>query len=76
MDSIRESYDAFCALCDPALLDTLRERVEDMHQEWQRIMERLKNKIADLKVIKKNYLFLIIHYWLSPFHNTLRTLLL
>ena len=53
INSIRESYNAFCALCDPALLETLRERVEDMHQEWQRILERLRNKVADLKVNKK-----------------------
>lgn len=50
MDSIRSSYEAFCGLCDPSLLETLRERVEDLTQEWQRIQERLGNKISSLKV--------------------------
>lgn len=50
MDSIRDNYGAFCGLCDPTLLETLRERVEDIMQEWQRIEERLKNKIGSLKV--------------------------
>lgn len=50
MDSIRDNYGLFCGLCDPTLLETLRERVEDITQEWQRIEERLKNKISNLKV--------------------------
>jgi hypothetical protein len=50
MDSIRDNYGAFCGLCDPSLLEMLRERVEDITQEWQRIEERLKNKIVSLKV--------------------------
>ncbi len=50
METIRDSYEAFCGLCDPSLLETLRERVEDLTQEWQRIEERLKNKITSLKV--------------------------
>uniref|UniRef100_A0A0N8BMF8 Dystrophin major muscle n=2 Tax=Daphnia magna TaxID=35525 RepID=A0A0N8BMF8_9CRUS len=49
MDSIRDNYGLFCGLCDPTLLETLRERVEDITQEWQRIEERLKNKISNLK---------------------------
>lgn len=50
MENMRDNYEAFCGLCDPNLLDTLRERVEDLTQEWQRIEERLQNKIANLKV--------------------------
>lgn len=50
MDVIRENFGAFCSLCDPTLLDTLRERVEDQSQEWQRIEGRLQAKITDLKV--------------------------
>ncbi|EFX89386.1 dystrophin [Daphnia pulex] len=49
MDSIRDNYGAFCGLCEPSLLEMLRERVEDITQEWQRIEERLKNKIVSLK---------------------------
>lgn len=56
MDSIRDSYESFCGLCDPNLLETLRERVEDLTQEWQRIEERLKNKIVSLKVLLLSFL--------------------
>lgn len=55
MDSIRDNYGAFCGLCEPSLLEMLRERVEDITQEWQRIEERLKNKIVSLKVKKIHF---------------------
>ncbi len=50
MDLIKQSFATFCTLCDPTLLDVLRERVEDQSQEWQRIEGRLQAKVADIKV--------------------------
>lgn len=50
LDGIREDFGSFCSLCDPSLLDVLREKVEDQSQEWQRIEERLGSKIASIKV--------------------------
>lgn len=50
MDSIRTNYEVFCGLCDVSLLETLRERVEEMIEEWQSIETRLRNKIASPKV--------------------------
>ena len=50
MESIRENYEAFCGLCDVTLLDMLRERVEEIIEEWQSIETRLRNKIASPKV--------------------------
>lgn len=50
MDSIRANYEAFCGLCDITLLDMLRERVEEIIEEWQSIETRLRNKIASPKV--------------------------
>ena len=67
MDTIRDSYDAFCGLCDPNLLETLRERVEDLSQEWQRIEERLKNKITNLKVAIPIYAFTLSLSFVNPF---------
>jgi hypothetical protein len=66
MDSIRDNYGAFCGLCEPSLLEMLRERVEDITQEWQRIEERLKNKIVSLKVKKKS-ISLYLSRFVFPF---------
>ena len=49
-DAIRENFESFCGLCDISLLDILRERVDDINQEWQRIEDRLRSKVADLQV--------------------------
>jgi hypothetical protein len=66
MDSIRDNYGAFCGLCDPSLLEMLRERVEEITQEWQRIEERLKNKIVSLKV---TICFSLQSLCYFPFHS-------
>lgn len=50
LNGIREDFGMFCSLCDPTLLEVLREKVEDQSQEWQRIEDRLRSKIAGLKV--------------------------
>lgn len=68
MDSIRDNYGAFGGLCDPSLLEMLRERVEDITQEWQRIEERLKNKIVSSKV--KPFVFTSVALF-SPFHSVI-----
>jgi hypothetical protein len=70
MDSIRDNYGAFCGLCEPSLLEMLRERVEDITQEWQRIEERLKNKIVSLKVKKNPFLYTSVALF-SPFHSVI-----
>ncbi len=51
-DAIRTNFEAFCGLCDVSLLDVLNERVSDLSSEWQRIEERLRRKVASLKVAK------------------------
>lgn len=70
MDGIRANYEAFCGLCDVTLLETLRERVDEIAQEWQSIETRLRNKIASPNVSFISYLIVVIvsfhSFMLSP----------
>lgn len=57
-DVIQENFDSFCSLLDISLLEQgssqLRERVDDINQEWRRIEDRVRCKISQLKVRNKN----------------------
>jgi len=67
-EAIRDNFDTFCTLCDASLLQVMRERIEDLNQEWQRIEARLKSKASNLKVLSSlSYLFFFsfIHFFLS-----------
>ena len=62
-EAIRNNFDTFCTLCDASLLQVMRERIEDLNQEWQRIEARLKSKASNLKVLSSlsHLFFLLAH---------------
>ena len=59
-EGIRENYETFCTLCDASLLEVMRERIEDLNQEWQRIEARLKSKASNLKVLSASLISLLV----------------
>ena len=62
-EAIRDNFDTFCTLCDASLLQVMRERIEDLNQEWQRIEARLKSKASNLKVLFSFPLFFLFRWW-------------